>query len=88
MFGVELSQISLLYYLTYVASAGNIKNLIEPTEYTAQEYKIKVWRTAFMYKYIFSNILNLLDHELLLGIKVENELFIFIILQSWLEYSA
>lgn len=42
MFGAELSQISLLYYLTYVASAGNIKNLIEATENTAQEYRIKV----------------------------------------------
>ncbi|WAQ97611.1 AOFA-like protein [Mya arenaria] len=41
MFGVELSQISLLYFLTYVASAGNMKNLIEATENTAQEYKIK-----------------------------------------------
>lgn len=42
MFGTELSQISLLYFLTYVASAGNIKNLLEATDNTAQEYRIKV----------------------------------------------
>lgn len=41
MFGTELSQISLLYFLTYVASAGNMKNLLEATENTAQEYRIK-----------------------------------------------
>jgi hypothetical protein len=42
MFGTELSQISLLYYLTYVASAGNLKNLLEATQNTGQEYRIKV----------------------------------------------
>lgn len=41
MFGTELSQISLLYYLTYVASGGNLKNMVEATEFTAQEYRIK-----------------------------------------------
>lgn len=41
MFGAELSQLSLLYYLTYVASAGNLKDMIEATEFTAQEYRIK-----------------------------------------------
>ncbi|XP_052266811.1 probable flavin-containing monoamine oxidase A [Dreissena polymorpha] len=41
MLGAELSQVSLLYFLSYVASAGNIRNLIEATENTAQEYKIK-----------------------------------------------
>ena len=40
--GAELSQMSLLYFLTYVAAAGNLKNLVEGTPYTAQEYKIKV----------------------------------------------
>ena len=42
MMGMELSQMSLLYFLTYVAAAGNLKNLVEATPYTAQEYKIKV----------------------------------------------
>ena len=44
--GAELSQMSLLYFLTYVAAAGNLKNLVEGTPYTAQEYKIKV---VFLY---------------------------------------
>ena len=42
MFGTELSQISLLYFLTYVASAGEIKHLLEATPGSAQEFKIKV----------------------------------------------
>lgn len=42
MMGAEMSQMSLLYFLTYVAAAGNLKNLVEGTPYTAQEYKIKV----------------------------------------------
>lgn len=41
MMGAEMSQMSLLYFLTYVAAAGNLKNLVEGTPYTAQEYKIK-----------------------------------------------
>ncbi|XP_061182075.1 amine oxidase [flavin-containing] A-like isoform X2 [Saccostrea echinata] len=38
--GVELSQISVLYFISYVSAAGGLKNLVEATEYTAQEYKI------------------------------------------------
>lgn len=40
--GVELSEISFLYFLTYVSAAGGLKNLIEATPYTAQEYTIQV----------------------------------------------
>ena len=42
MLGAEASQVSLLYTLTYIAAAGNLKNLVEATPNTAQEYKIKV----------------------------------------------
>lgn len=42
MFGVELSQISLLYFLTYVASCGDINTMVEATENSAQEFRIKV----------------------------------------------
>ncbi|XP_062567210.1 probable flavin-containing monoamine oxidase A [Saccostrea cucullata] len=40
MFGIESSQISVLYYISYLSGAGSLKNLIEATEYTAQEYRI------------------------------------------------
>ncbi|KAL4239914.1 hypothetical protein ACF0H5_000713 [Mactra antiquata] len=39
--GVELSQVSILYFLTYVSAAGGLKNLVESTPYTAQEYTLK-----------------------------------------------
>lgn len=41
MFGAELCQISMLYFLTYVAAAGDMKKLTETTPYTGQEYKIE-----------------------------------------------
>lgn len=39
--GVELAEISFLYFLTYVSAAGGLKNLVEATPYTAQEYTIQ-----------------------------------------------
>jgi hypothetical protein len=42
MFGMELSQISVLYYMSYMSASGSLKSLVEATEYTAQEYKIVV----------------------------------------------
>ncbi|XP_045212383.2 probable flavin-containing monoamine oxidase A [Mercenaria mercenaria] len=39
--GAELSEISFLYFLTYVSSAGGLKNLVEATPYTAQEYTLQ-----------------------------------------------
>ena len=48
MFGAELSQMSMLYFLMYVAAAGNMKNLTEATEGTAQEFRIKV-KLVFLY---------------------------------------
>ena len=42
IYGMESSQISLLFYLTYVSGAGGIKNLIEAGEFTGQEMKIQV----------------------------------------------
>ncbi|XP_041363842.1 probable flavin-containing monoamine oxidase A [Gigantopelta aegis] len=39
--GMESSQISLLFYLTYVSGAGGLKNLTEAGDYTGQEMKIK-----------------------------------------------
>ncbi|XP_059142720.1 probable flavin-containing monoamine oxidase A [Physella acuta] len=38
--GCETSQVSFLYYLLYVKMAGGITNLVEATEYRAQEWKI------------------------------------------------
>lgn len=40
MFGVEVSQISVLYFVSYMSAADSLKSLIEATEHTAQEYKI------------------------------------------------
>jgi len=40
--GVEPCDISLLYFLTYVSSAGGVKPLTEATPYTAQEYTVQV----------------------------------------------
>lgn len=42
MFGVEVSQISVLYFVSYMSAADSLKSLIEATEHTAQEYKIVV----------------------------------------------
>ncbi|WAQ97607.1 AOFA-like protein, partial [Mya arenaria] len=39
--GVEAHDISMLYFLTYVSSAGGLKQLTEATPYTAQEYTIQ-----------------------------------------------
>ena len=62
MLGAELSQVSLLYFLSYVASAGNIRNLIEATANTAQEYKIKV--STFLAHLFFEKKIELLSsHE-------------------------
>ncbi|XP_076072289.1 putative flavin-containing monoamine oxidase A isoform X1 [Mytilus galloprovincialis] len=41
MMGVELSQISVLYFLSYVNAAGSLQKLIEATENCGQEFKIK-----------------------------------------------
>ncbi|KAL4239916.1 hypothetical protein ACF0H5_000714 [Mactra antiquata] len=41
MLGVEISQVSLLYFLTYVASCGDLKTMVEASEHSAQEYRIK-----------------------------------------------
>ena len=40
--GVELREISVLYFLTYVSAARGLKNLVEATPYMAQEYTIQV----------------------------------------------
>nr|XP_022314617.1 probable flavin-containing monoamine oxidase A isoform X1 [Crassostrea virginica] len=40
MFGVEVTQISVLYFISYMSAADSLKSLIEATENTAQEYKI------------------------------------------------
>lgn len=42
MFGVEVTQISVLYFVSYMSAADSLKSLIEATEHTAQEYKIVV----------------------------------------------
>lgn len=42
MFGVEVTQISVLYFISYMSAADSLKSLIEATENTAQEYKIVV----------------------------------------------
>lgn len=42
MMGVELSQISLLYYLSYMNAAGSFEKLIEAREDCGQGLKIKV----------------------------------------------
>lgn len=39
--GVELAEISVLYFLTYISAAGGLKNLVEATPYTAQEYTLQ-----------------------------------------------
>lgn len=44
MFGVEVTQISVLYFISYMSAADSLKSLIEATENTAQEYKIVVRR--------------------------------------------
>ncbi|XP_071107334.1 probable flavin-containing monoamine oxidase A [Haliotis cracherodii] len=41
MMGIETTQVSLLFYLMYVSAADGIKNLVEATEFTAQEFKIQ-----------------------------------------------
>ncbi|XP_074649312.1 putative flavin-containing monoamine oxidase A [Tubulanus polymorphus] len=41
MYGMETSQISLLYFLTYCAAAGGVRTLTEAGEGSAQEMKIK-----------------------------------------------
>jgi hypothetical protein len=40
--GIELCEISFLYFLTYVSAAGGLKNLVEATPYMAQEYTVQV----------------------------------------------
>ena len=42
MMGVELSQISLLYYLSYTNAAGSFKKMVEAGEDCGQGLKIKV----------------------------------------------
>ncbi|CAG5129943.1 unnamed protein product [Candidula unifasciata] len=39
--GCESSQISFLYYLLFLHMAGGIKNIVEATDFTAQEWKIQ-----------------------------------------------
>ncbi|KAH3872451.1 probable flavin-containing monoamine oxidase A [Dreissena polymorpha] len=39
--GVELADVSLLYFLTYVSAAGGLKQLVEATPFTAQEYTVQ-----------------------------------------------
>ncbi|XP_055877327.1 probable flavin-containing monoamine oxidase A isoform X2 [Biomphalaria glabrata] len=40
MFGCEVNQLSFLYYIFFISTAGGIENLIEATENRAQEWKI------------------------------------------------
>lgn len=49
MFGVEVSQISVLYFVSYMSAADSLKSLIEATEHTAQEYKIVVGKISFRF---------------------------------------
>lgn len=42
MMGVELSQISLLYFLSYTNAAGSFEKLVEAREDCGQGLKIKV----------------------------------------------
>ena len=42
IFGADASEINALYFLIYCASAGSLKNVLEATPGTAQEFKIKV----------------------------------------------
>jgi len=63
MFGTESSQMSFLYYLTYLASAGaSVKNLIEGSEYCAQERTIKVGIDITAYQ-VFRNGNKILRQE-------------------------
>lgn len=50
MFGVEVSQISVLYFVSYMSAADSLKSLIEATENTAQEYKIVVGKINVHFK--------------------------------------
>ena len=42
MFGVELADMSLLYYLMYVQAAGGIEPLISAKENMGQEFRVSV----------------------------------------------
>lgn len=42
VFGVEPSQMSLLFFLMYSAAAGGVLKLLETTPGAAQEFKVKV----------------------------------------------
>lgn len=42
MFGVEVIQIFVLYFVSYMSVVDSLKSFIEVIEYTVQEYKIVV----------------------------------------------
>lgn len=42
MFGVEVLQIFVLYFVSYMSVVDSLKSFIEVIEYTVQEYKIVV----------------------------------------------
>lgn len=50
MFGAESSQISALFYLTYVAAAGGIHKLVECDPGSGQESTIQVRCLCFEYE--------------------------------------
>ncbi|XP_067936733.1 amine oxidase [flavin-containing] A-like [Watersipora subatra] len=56
IFGADMSQINALYFLVYCASAGSLREVLEATPGTAQEYKIKGGAQAVCQKMITDHI--------------------------------
>ena len=56
MMGVELSQISLLYFLSYINAAGSLQQLYEATEKCGQELKINVIDLNFCFSNRFHRL--------------------------------
>lgn len=50
MFGVEVLQIFVLYFVSYMSVVDSLKSFIEVIEYIVQEYKIVVGKINIYFK--------------------------------------